>query len=205
MSHAHEHGRGRFSLEEATRRSWYNPEDVLLSAGLRENMVFVDVGCGDGFFSLLAAKMVGGNGIVYSVDVNSDAIQELQDKAKAQGLTNLHATAAHAEEMVFCNGCADMVFFSMVLHDFQDPAKVLVNARKMIKPTGLLVDLDWKKIKMDFGPPFDIRFSEHRAITLIQDAGFRAKSSRHAGKYHYIITAKPVEPKKDLGLLSGDI
>jgi hypothetical protein len=78
-----------------------------------------------------------------------------------------------------------------VLHDFEDPVKVLKNAAKMIKPTGRLVDLDWKKQSMDFGPPVNIRFSEDDAIRLITQAGFKLEQRRDAGPYHYIITAKP--------------
>ena len=50
---------GGFSLDEATRRSWFNPEKVLKDAGLGLGMTFVDVGCGDGFFTILAAQIVG--------------------------------------------------------------------------------------------------------------------------------------------------
>jgi hypothetical protein len=45
---------GGFSLDDATRRSWYNPEVILQD--LQADRVFVDVGCGEGFFSILAAK-----------------------------------------------------------------------------------------------------------------------------------------------------
>ena len=194
MNHGHRQGHGMFTLEEATRRSWYNPEEILTSVGLKEGMTFADIGCGDGFFSLLATKIVGKTGKVYAVDANAQFIEILKSRAREQNITNLYADISQAEEYLPCHGCADIVFFSMVLHDFQDPAKVLTNARKIIKSNGLLVNLDWKKMKMDFGPPLDIRFSEHYAVTLIQNAGFKPKSNRHAGKYHYIITAKPAEP-----------
>ncbi|MFH0897333.1 MAG: methyltransferase domain-containing protein [Candidatus Bathyarchaeota archaeon] len=38
----------------------------------------------------------------------------------------------------------DFVFFGIVLHDFKDPEKVLENAKKILKPYGRLVDLDWE-------------------------------------------------------------
>jgi ubiquinone/menaquinone biosynthesis C-methylase UbiE len=180
---------GGFSLDEATRRSWYNPDVVL--ADLQAGMVFVDVGCGDGFFSILAAKKVGGEGKVYAVDTDASAVQKLKAKAKAAGLSNIEATAARAEETVFCRGCADFVFYSMDLHDFQDPAKVLQNAGQMLKPTGRLVDLDWKKMDMPFGPPSTIRFSEEKACGLIQAAGFKVTDVKSVGPYHYMVTAKP--------------
>jgi ubiquinone/menaquinone biosynthesis C-methylase UbiE len=180
---------GGFALDEATRRSWYNPEAILRD--LRAGMVFVDIGCGDGFFSILAARKVGEKGKIYAVDSDASAIERLNRKAWADGLKNIVSKIGLAEETVFCNGCADFVFFSMVLHDFADPAKVLQNAKAMMKPTGRLVDLDWKKQEMPYGPPFKIRFSETHASSLIHNEGFQIGSVRDAGNHHYIITAMP--------------
>ena len=180
---------GGFSLDEATRRSWYNPEAILQD--LHAGMVFMDIGCGDGFFSILAAKKVGSNGKVYAVDTDASAIERLKQKAKAEGLKNITAKAGKAEDAVFCTQCADFVFYSMDLHDFADPAKVLQNAKQMMKPNGRLIDLDWKKIDMPFGPPVSIRFSEEKATGLMRSAGFTVADVRDAGPYHYVITAKP--------------
>jgi len=179
---------GGFALDEATRRLWYTPEVILQNLHL--GMTFIDIGCGDGFFTILAAKKVGGKGKVYAVDSDASAIEKLNCKAETEGLENIIAKVGGAEETVFCSKCADFVFFSMVLHDFTDPAKVLHNAEQMTKPTGRLVDLDWKKQDMPFGPPAKIRFSEHYASGLIEEAGFQIEGIKDAGKYHYIITAK---------------
>ena len=181
---------GGFSLDEATRRSWYNPDAILKE--LQVGMVFVDVGCGDGFFSILAAKIVGEKGKVYAVDIDPLAIEKVKQKVKAEGLENITAKAGRAEETVFCNKCIDLVFFSMVLHDFDDPAKVLLNTKEMIKPDGLLVDLDWKKQEMPFGPPSRIRFSEERASDLIKNAGFQIANVKNVGNFHYLVSAKPL-------------
>ena len=135
-------------------------------------MVFMDIGCGDGFFSILAAKKVGANGKVYAVDTDASAIEKLKQKAKMEGLKNINAKVCKAEDTVFCTQCADFIFYSMDLHDFADPAKVLKNAKQMIKPNGQLIDLDWKKIDMPFGPPVAIRFSEEKAVGLMRSAGF---------------------------------
>ncbi len=154
-------------------------------------MVFVDVGCGDGFFSILAAKKVGTKGKVYAVDSDASAIEKLNDKARSEGLSNIVSTVGAAEETIFCESCADFVFFSMVLHDFENSAKVLQNARKMVNPSGRLIDLDWKRQEMSFGPPLRIRFSATHASGLIRGAGFKIFSSVDAGSYHYLITAEP--------------
>lgn len=178
---------GGFNLDEVTRRSWYNPEAILKP--LEEGMVFADVGCGDGFFSILAANKVGKKGKVYAVDIDVQAIERLNQKATLLGLQNINAKVGKGEDTVFCDKCVDAVFYSMVLHDFSDPAKVLKNAWQMLKPTGRLLDLDWKKEQMPFGPPFAIRFSKDYASTLIQKAGFKVNEVRDVGSYHYVIDA----------------
>jgi ubiquinone/menaquinone biosynthesis C-methylase UbiE len=180
---------GGFNLDEATRRSWYNPDAIL--ADLKEGMVFVDVGCGDGYFTVLAAKKVGVKGKVYAVDIDPSGVEKLQNKAQTLGLQNITTKVGRAEDTVFCRHCADFVFYSMDLHDFNDAEKVLKNAKEMLKPTGRLIDLDWKKTAMTFGPPENIRFSIEHASTLMQAAGFTVVSTKNAGPHHYVITAKP--------------
>jgi ubiquinone/menaquinone biosynthesis C-methylase UbiE len=182
---------GGFSLDEATRRSWFNPETILEKIGLRSGMVFMDVGCGDGFFTIMAAQVVGPKGMVYAVDIDPSAIDRLKRKAAEKHLANVKAVAAEAEKMIFCERCADIVFYSIVLHDFQEPAKVLLNAKQMLKPSGRLVNLDWKKKQMVHGPPFRIRFSAEEAQTLIRNAGFKVESAHEVGRDHYVIVAKP--------------
>lgn len=182
---------GGFSLDESVRRSWYNPEAILKQAGLKEGMVFVDVGCGDGFFTILAASIVGKKGKVYAVDSDVTAIEKLKRQAEAQCLKNVHAVVGAAEQTVFCDHCADIVFYSMVLHDFSDPVAVLRNAKSMLKPSGIMVNLDWKKFQMPFGPPFQIRFSEQQAARLMTQAGLSVESVKDAGPYHYVVHAKP--------------
>jgi ubiquinone/menaquinone biosynthesis C-methylase UbiE len=181
---------GGFSMDEKVRRSWFNPEQVLADAGLRSGMVFMDVGSGDGFFTILAAQIVGEKGAVYAVDTDISAIEKLKRKAAEKNLANVKAVVAKAEETVFCEGCADIVFYSIVLHDFHEPVKVLLNAKQMLKPSGRLVDLDWKKERMPFGPPVQIRFSEEQASTLIDNAGFSIESVKDVGPYHYVVIAQ---------------
>jgi len=180
---------GGFNLDDATRRSWYSPEAVLQN--LRSGMVFMDIGCGDGFFSVIAAKKVGITGKVYAVDVDASAIEKLKQKAETEGLKNIHTKVGKAEDTVFCKECADFIFYSMDLHDFSDAVKVLKNAKQMMKANGQLIDLDWKKMNMSFGPPFAIRFNEEKASNLMRSAGFTVTDVRDVGPYHYVIAAKP--------------
>lgn len=177
--------------DEKERRSWQNPEAILADIGLKSGDTFMDIGCGEGFFALPAARLVGKSGIVYGLDINGEVIGRLKGKAERAGLRNLTLKVGEAEKTILCEACADIIFLGMVLHDFKEPDKVLVNARKMLKPEGRLVNLDWKKEPMDLGPPLPIRFSHEEAVRLIEAAGFKVETIKEVGPYHYLIMAKP--------------
>ncbi len=176
--------------DDNERRKWQDPEAILNEIGLSAGFTFADIGCGSGFFALPAARIVGNKGKVYGLDINAGAIAILKERAGGEGLSNLHLTVGKAEELTICEHCADIVFFGIALHDFQDPAKVLTNARKMIKPKGKLVDVDWKKESMAPGPPTAIRFSEKQAARLIEAAGFTIETIKDSGLYHYLVIAR---------------
>lgn len=180
----------QFPTNDPDRRKWQNPEKILSDIGLALSMTFVDVGSGDGYFAIPAARMVGPTGKVIAVDIDEGAIRRLRQQAADEGLSQLSAEVRSAEETIACEGCADFVFFGIDLHDFADPAQVIRNAKRMLRPSGLLVDLDWKPEPMPFGPPLKKRFSIDKARQLIESEGFNVKSVSDAGSYHYIIVAR---------------
>lgn len=181
--------RRQFGPDDPERRIWQDPETILDLIGLEQGMVFVDMGCGDGYFALPAARRVGRQGRVFAVDIDAGAVSRLQERAAREGLDNLIAEVKAAEEAVVCEGCADRVFFGIDLHDFNDPSQVIRNAAKIIRPSGLLIDLDWKDQPMKMGPPAWKRFSQEKARHLLESEGFRIHSVADAGPCHYLIVA----------------
>jgi ubiquinone/menaquinone biosynthesis C-methylase UbiE len=185
----HQSLRGRRLYDEAGRRRWQDAEAILANIGLKPGATFIDLGCGEGFFALPAARLAGAVGRVYGLDVNAEAVERLRQRAGAEGLTNIKLKVSRAEDTVLCEACADFVFLGIVLHDFDEPARVLANAARMLKPGGRLVNLDWKKEPTALGPPLQIRFSQEKAIQLIEAGGFKVQTVTEAGPYHYLIIA----------------
>jgi ubiquinone/menaquinone biosynthesis C-methylase UbiE len=180
-----------FPAEDETRKEWQDPVTILSAIGLRKGDTFVDVGCGEGFFALPAARMVGEQGRVFGIDINERAIGRLTWSASAERLKHLHAIVGRGETTIVCERCADVVFYGICLHDFQEPLQVLSCARAMIRDDGTLVDLDWKAEPTPLGPPLSIRFSEKKARSLIEKAGFIIRSVQEAGRCHYCVRAAP--------------
>ena len=175
--------------DEGERRGWQNPEQILTEAGVKAGDVFIDLGCGFGFFAIPAAKITGSEGLVCGVDVDSEALEALRTQSEHAGLGNLRVTLAAAEDVFLCERCADIVFIGIALHDFEDPFKVLQNAKRALKVDGKLVNVDWKKESTPFGPPVNIRLSESEAASLIESAGFNVVLIQDSGPFHYVIVA----------------
>jgi len=176
--------------DDSERRKWQDPEAILAGIGLKAGSIFVDAGCGSGFFTLPAARIAGPTGRVWAFDTDAGTIEILRQQAAGEGLGNLSLTVGKAEETVVCRHCADIVFFGVVFHDFDNPSEVLANTRMMLKPGGRLVNLDWKKEPMKWGPSFEKKFSAGQAAAIIESAGFKILQVADQGPYHYIIVAR---------------
>jgi ubiquinone/menaquinone biosynthesis C-methylase UbiE len=176
----------------AERRLWQDAPAILAQIGLKPGDTLIDVGSGDGYFSIPAAKMVGYAGMVFALDVNEQALAELRAAADAASLKNIQAIHGDAEATVLCEHCSDVVLMANVLHDFTDPIAALRGARLMLRKGGKLADLDWKKEKDQLhGPPYARRFDQAKATSLLEQAGFRVVSRALVGPFHYLLLAEP--------------
>ena len=97
-------------FDDSSRREWQDPEIILAAAGLQPGMIFIDIGCGQGFFTIPAAKIVGDHGRVYALDINHANTERLRKKLSGEGLHNVIINTGKAEDLVFCEECADIVF-----------------------------------------------------------------------------------------------
>ena len=57
----------------------------------------------------------------------------------------------------------DLVLFANLLHEVEDRKAFFQEVRRISKPTAYIVDVDWKKIKTEHGPPLKERLSEDEA------------------------------------------
>jgi len=98
----------------------------------------VDVGCGAGIDSLIAAKKVGPNGEVVGVDMTSAMLSKAQDAAAEAGLANVDFRFGHAEELPVDDGWADVIISNGVLNLTPDKAVTLREMARVLKPSGRL-------------------------------------------------------------------
>ncbi|MGH2615084.1 MAG: class I SAM-dependent methyltransferase [Thermomicrobiales bacterium] len=111
---------------------------VLRAAGFDEGMRVLDVGCGVGDVSFLAASLVGPRGDVIGVDKSPDAIEVATRRASAAGLTNVRFVTEDVADLVLAEA-VDALIGRLVLMYFADPAVMLRRLLASLKPGGVVV------------------------------------------------------------------
>lgn len=98
----------------------------------------VDVGCGAGIDSLIAAKMVGTEGRVIGVDMTPAMLTKARYAAEEAGLDNVEFRESYAEELPVEDCWADVVISNGVLNLMPDKAAALKEMHRVLKPGGRL-------------------------------------------------------------------
>lgn len=105
---------------------------------LLEGERVVDVGCGAGIDSLIAARMVGPRGDVVGVDMTPSMLARARASSTRGGFTNVHFHEGLAESLPLPNGWADVVISNGVLNLFPDKLGALQEMARVLKPGGRL-------------------------------------------------------------------
>jgi SAM-dependent methyltransferase len=104
--------------------------------GLGENVV--DVGCGAGIDSLIAARMVGPGGNVAGVDMTPAMLDRARASAQRGAFSNVRFHEGLAESIPVADGWADVVISNGVLNLFPDKLAGLQEMARVLKPGGRL-------------------------------------------------------------------
>ena len=98
----------------------------------------VDVGCGAGIDSLVAAKKVTPDGRVIGVDMTPSMLEKARRAAEEVGLTNVELREGYAEALPVEDGWADVVISNGMVNLMPDKDAALGEMSRVLKPRGRL-------------------------------------------------------------------
>jgi len=122
---------------------WETADGVkfLKRIGLKSSQTVLDFGCRVGHYTIPAAKVVGNEGIVYAVDKESEALNELSSKLTTHHLTNVIITKTSGLiKLPLESRVIDVVLLYDVLHYFveDERTKLYQEIFRVLKQSGLL-------------------------------------------------------------------
>jgi len=115
-----------------------DPYEALEAAGLRQGQDVLEVGCGPGFFTVPAAKVVGETGSVCALDISPAAVKRVRQKVEEAGVTNVTTRLANAAETGLAEQSFDLVFVFGFRRNAGHMEGILAETHRLLRPKGIL-------------------------------------------------------------------
>jgi arsenite methyltransferase len=125
-------------IPEASIESFAGTGNPFSLGELRPGERVVDVGCGAGIDSLIAAKKVGPDGRVIGVDMTPYMLEKARRAAVETGLENVEFKEGFGEALPVEDGWAEVVISNGVLNLMPDKSAALEEMSRVLKPGGRL-------------------------------------------------------------------
>ncbi len=126
----------RFMHDNPLVRSLRNPLPILESLGVERGGKVLEIGCGPGFFTFPAARLVGDSGRIYALDVNPYAVRHVKKRAGREPSDNIEVLHANAADTTLPDGNIDLAFFIGVPHIAGGLKPVIEELGRVLKPDG---------------------------------------------------------------------
>ena len=122
------------ALPESTIESFAGTGNPFSMGDLKPGESVLDLGCGAGFDTLIAAQQVGSEGTVIAVDMTPEMLEKAERGANQMGLTNIDFRGGYAEDLPVDDESIDVVISNGVINLCPDKIEVLEEIHRVLKP-----------------------------------------------------------------------
>ncbi len=164
------------------------PEKNIAQLGLREGDHVADLGAGSGFYAAAAGAVVGTSGQVYAVEVQKDMLGRVDQDMKDKGVHNVKVVwgdIEHPGGTRLRENSIDAALVCNVLFQIENLAGLVEETKRILKPGGRVLVIDWMESFGQMGPHPDQVVTVTKAKELFDRAGFVFEKDILAGAHHY--------------------
>jgi demethylmenaquinone methyltransferase/2-methoxy-6-polyprenyl-1,4-benzoquinol methylase len=183
-------------MSAGAHRLW--KEFTLSLAQLRPGQRALDVAGGTGDLTTGLARQVGKSGVVILSDINAAMLGEGRDRLIDAGVVgNVSCVLANAEKLPFADSQFDCVTIGFGLRNVTDKAAALADMRRVLKPGGQLLVLEFSTPVMPLLKPLYDLYS-FRVLPMLGKL-----VARDADSYRYLAESIRMHPDQEtlLGML----
>ncbi len=174
------------ALDDPKRDAYQKPHEVIEALGVTEGEIIADIGAGSGYFAFRLAQHVGKSGHVYAVDISPDMIRRLHERARDTAALNVSPILARPDDPLLPQAVNRFVIVD-VWHHVADQSGYLAVMKKLLKPGGQVVMIDFHKRELPVGPPPGMKIAREDLIQQMQKHGFRVAEEHTFLPYQYFI------------------
>ena len=143
------------SILQHLRRHTVHTHAAYLLPYLKPGLRVLDLGCGPGTLSIGLAEAIA-PGELYGVDMEPSQVDLARSIAEAGGHGNTTFQVGDVTELSFDDGSFDVVHGHAILVHVPDTQAVLAEAKRVLKPGGLIAVREWILEGSFLAPDFEV-------------------------------------------------
>ncbi|MBX9769663.1 MAG: methyltransferase domain-containing protein [Bdellovibrionales bacterium] len=132
-------------FEEKNRDVISHRQEILKAAAIQSGNTVVDLGAGTGSFLKGLSDKVGPQGKVIAVDISPAFITFMKTRSENEKIKNVDFFLNTENTIALPSGSVDVVICIDTYHHFEHPEKMLGEIRRILKPEGKFIVIDFKK------------------------------------------------------------
>jgi len=124
-----------------------NPPEILKQLKLKKSLVAADFGSGSGGWVIPLAKILE-EGKVYAIDILEEPLSALKSRAKLENIFNVETIQSDVERergSKLSDSSCDLILMTNLLFECTDKKIVLEEGKRVLKPGGKMLIVDWQK------------------------------------------------------------
>lgn len=127
------------AIDNPLRRKIQPPDETAIRQGIKEGMNVLEIGPGNGRYTIEAARQVGKNGKINTIDIEEKMIERVKNRMKNEGIKNIKAQVANVYKLPYQNNSFDLIYMITVFNEIPHQGDALKEFYRVLKPKGLLV------------------------------------------------------------------
>lgn len=179
-------------LEDPDRLRWQRPARLVQALGLRPGQTVAEIGAGSGYLVRRVARVVGPRGRVYAVDVEPRMLPVLIEGLRRGGLDNVTPVLGRDDDPLLPARSCDLVLVVNTYHHLRGGPRYLRRLRRLLRPGGRLVNVDFHRRETPVGPPVERRVARETFLRDARRAGFRLVREATFLPYQYCLVLAPL-------------
>lgn len=125
-------------IDNPLRRKIQPPELMAEKHGIRPGMTVLEIGPGNGRYSVAAAQIIGPTGWLHAIDIEPKMIERVRQRAAEEGITNIDARVADAYNLPYPDAFFDAVYMITVTGEIPEPVRAFCEFHRVLKPGATL-------------------------------------------------------------------
>jgi ubiquinone/menaquinone biosynthesis C-methylase UbiE len=126
-------------MESPLRYRFFGPGKILGGAGIRSGMQVLEIGCGTGFFTIPAGRMIGDQGRLTAMDMLPASVEAVSEKVRTAGLQNVTVVKGNALDTRLESGTFDeVIIFGVIPAPMLPMEKLMAEMHRVLKPGGVM-------------------------------------------------------------------